>query len=70
MSKLKPYSEHMTSCPKCGGDVAGPKYDAGRHQARYLGRGKFLHAHVECMHWTCAKCGYDEVTACLDYKDE
>lgn len=56
--KVKPYSEHMVTCPKCGyATISGPTYRPP------------LGLSGELMVWRCNRCGYVEETKCREGAD-
>lgn len=60
---LKPYGEHMVSCPKCRySKIHGPYY----FPSSKVQVGNAFIGGPECMEWRCGKCGYVEKTATMD----
>lgn len=59
---MKPYDEHMCSCPKCGNyKILGPKYIAPAGGFSY---------ERDRIKWECYDCHYTEYTETKDYQEK
>lgn len=65
---MKPYSEHMTNCPKCIAPLGKPSIHGPVYEySKWIGHRE---KRDEWVVWTCTGCGYKEKTKCKDASEK
>ncbi len=56
--------DKLESCPKCEGEIGGPRYVQFNDQSWYW----IKNVQSDGLRWECKACGWDTLTACKDSK--